>query len=182
MSSIPQTAAADHGDFLRGFALRMGVIALILVAALAAYGRQMLALMIRGHLHAPNLTLFATQSPVIKLHLLAALAALTLGAALMWARKGRRFHRVAGWTWAALVATVAGSSLFITSLNHGRWSLIHLLTGWTLLILPLAVIWARRHDVARHRRAMMGLFYGGFAINLFIAFMPGRILWRLFFA
>ena len=77
--------------------------------------------------------------------------------------------------------TTALSTLFITSLNHGRWSLIHLFTGWTLIILPLAVIWAKRRDVARHRRAMMGLFYGAFAINLIIAFIPGRTMWDLFF-
>ena len=76
----------------------------------------------------------------------------------------------------------AGSTLFITSLNHGKWSLLHLITGWTLLILPLAVIWAKRHDVARHRRTMMGLFYGGFAINVFIALIPGRLLWEMLFA
>ena len=75
----------------------------------------------------------------------------------------------------------AGSSLFITSLSPGRFSVLHLLTGWTLMVLPLAVIWARRHDVVRHRRVMMGLFYGGFAINLIVAFIPGRTLWSTFF-
>jgi uncharacterized membrane protein len=28
---------------------------------------------------------------------------------------------------------------------------------------------------------MMGLFYGGFAINLFIAFIPGRTMWTMVF-
>jgi len=28
---------------------------------------------------------------------------------------------------------------------------------------------------------MMGLFYGGLIINGFIAFLPGRVMWRLFF-
>ena len=27
---------------------------------------------------------------------------------------------------------------------------------------------------------MMGLFYGGFALNLFIALIPGRTLWMMF--
>jgi uncharacterized membrane protein len=52
---------------------------------------------------------------------------------------------------------------------------------WTLLILPIGVIAARRHMVVAHRKTMMGLFYGGFAINLIIAFLPGRLLWNLFF-
>jgi uncharacterized membrane protein len=40
---------------------------------------------------------------------------------------------------------------------------------------------ARRHTVSMHRRRMMGLFYGGFAINVFIAFIPGRTMWMMFF-
>jgi uncharacterized membrane protein len=87
---------------------------------------------------------------------------------------------VAGWAWVVLVSTTAGVTLFITSLNHGRWSLLHLFTAWTLLALPLAVVAARRRAVRNHRRAMMGLFYGGFALNLFIAFIPGRALWTMF--
>jgi uncharacterized membrane protein len=39
----------------------------------------------------------------------------------------------------------------------------------------------KRRDVARRRRAMMGLFYGGFAVNIFIAFIPGRTMWNLVF-
>ncbi len=131
--------------------------------------------------HLPDMKIWATVSPVIKIHLFTALGALGLGAVLMVVRKGRTFHRVAGWAWVSLVATVAGSSIFITQLNNGKWSLIHLLTAWTLLVLPLAVIAAKRHKVVAHRKTMMGLFYGGFAINLIIAFMPGRLLWNLFF-
>ena len=86
---------------------------------------------------------------------------------------------MAGWVWVVLVSVTAGSTLFITSLNHGKWSILHLFTGWVLLVLPLAVMWAKRHNVARHRRTMMGLFYGGFAINLLIAFIPGRLLWTM---
>jgi hypothetical protein len=82
---------------------------------------------------------------------------------------------------AHLGAALAALTLFITSLRPGAWSLLHLLTAWTLLILPLAVVAARRHKVARHRRAMMGLFYGGFVINLVVALMPGRTLWTVFF-
>jgi uncharacterized membrane protein len=135
----------------------------------------------RAQFHGPDLALWAGLSTVVKVHLLAALAALALGAVLMTRRKGRLFHRLAGWSWVALVSVTAGSSLFITSLNHGKWSLLHLFSGWTLIVLPLAVIAARRHDVARHRRSMMGLFYGGFAINLIFAMLPGRTLWAMFF-
>ncbi len=181
MSSVSQTPRRGRIGFGSWFAISMVAVALILWLALGASGANILRLAGQGRLHAPDLALFAALSTPIKVHLLAALAALVLGAVLMLARKGRRFHRTAGWAWVGLVSLTAGSTLFITSLNHGGWSVLHLFTAWTLIILPLAVTWAKQRRVARHRRAMMGLFYGGFAINLFIAFIPGRTLWAMFF-
>ena len=61
-----------------------------------------------------------------------------------------------------------------------RWCLIHLLAGWTLLSAPLGLLAARRHNVAQHRKAMMGLFYGGVLVAGALAFIPGRILWNVF--
>ena len=186
MSLAPQAAQPGRiplkaWTFGRGFALSMGVVLLILAGAMWGVWPAIWGELAAARPHAPDFTVLASLSPVVKIHLYTALAALVLGAVLMMARKGRTFHRAAGWTWVALVMTTAVSTLFITSLNPGRWSLIHLFTGWTLVVLPLAVMWARRHQVARHRRAMMGLFYGAFAINLAFTFIPGRTMWSLFF-
>jgi uncharacterized membrane protein len=178
MSSVSQTqpGAASYGW---RFAAGMGVVALVVGVALKGAWPAVFRMAAAARPHVPDLALWAALPPAIKVHLLAALAALALGAVLMSLRKGRRFHRMAGWAWVSLVALVAGSSLFITSLNPGRLSLLHLFTGWVLIVLPLGVMWAKRHEVARHRRTMMGLFYGGFAVNLFIALIPGRTLWAL---
>ncbi|MFP5448214.1 MAG: DUF2306 domain-containing protein [Alphaproteobacteria bacterium] len=186
MSLAPQAAQPGRiplkaWTFGRGFALSMGVVLLILAGAMWGVWPAIWRELAAARPHAPDFTVLASLSPVVKIHLCTALAALVLGAVLMMVRKGRTFHRAAGWTWVALVMTTAVSTLFITSLNPGRWSLIHLFTGWTLVVLPLAVMWARRHQVARHRRAMMGLFYGAFAINLAFTFIPGRTMWSLFF-
>lgn len=134
----------------------------------------------RLHPHLPDLGLIGPQPLAIKIHLAAAVVALLLGAVMMLSRKGRTFHRTAGWIWVCIMALVAGSSLFITGLNGNKWSLIHLLSGWTLLLLPFAVLAARRHKVTQHRRAMMGLFYGGLVIAGALAFIPGRLMWNLF--
>jgi uncharacterized membrane protein len=184
MSSVSQTRPrpqARLGGFGPRFALSMLAVAILVVAAIGPAGREIAAMAARARPHAPDWALLGSLPLAIQLHLGAALAALGLGAALMSVRKGRRFHRTAGWAWVGLVSLVAGSSLFITELNHGRLSILHIFTGWTLIVLPLAVMWAKRHEVARHRRTMMGLFYGGFAINLFIAFIPGRTMWQAFF-
>lgn len=180
MSPVSQTPAKGW-SFRRRFALTMGLVAAVLAAALGPRIGGIVQEAVHARPHAPDLALFAGLPFAIKLHVFGALAALALGAILMTVRKGRAFHRVAGWAWVGLVSLVAGSSLFITSLNPGRFSVLHLVTGWTLIMLPLAVVWAKRHDVGRHRRTMMGLFYGGFAINLFIAFIPGRTMWTMVF-
>lgn len=170
----------DRGSRLRAIALPVAAVGL--VAALAPVAPLIVRLAAKGHLHAPDLPLLAAQPLVIKLHIAGAVAALLIGAMLMTLRKGVTFHRTAGWLWVGAMSLVAGSSIFITGINGDHWSFIHLFTGWTLIALPIAVIAARRHVVKTHRRFMMGLFYGGLVINGFIAFIPGRTMWNVFFA
>jgi len=180
MSSVSQTSPPRRSMSPR-WGLATAFVAVLLLVAMTPLRDAVLGVVAQGRLHAPNLSLLADLSMPIKIHLATAVAALVLGGVLMAVRKGRTFHRVAGWVWVSLVSVTAGATLFITSLNHGSWSLIHLFTGWTLIVLPLAVFAAKRHVVSRHRQHMMGLFYGGFAINLFIAFLPGRTMWMMFF-
>ena len=181
MSVQTQDVRSNRLAFAPSFAFSMLAVAVLVLLAVGPVGGGVARLAQQGHLHAPDLAIWTRLSLPIQIHLITALSALILGAALMIVRKGRRFHRIAGWTWVSLVSVTAGATLFIRTLNHGSWSFLHLFTAWTLLVLPLAVMAARRHAVSRHRRTMMGLFYGGFAINLLIAFIPGRTLWVMFF-
>ena len=181
MSNASQTPARRPRGFAPWFAASMVAVAAIVGLAMGPLWGPVVRMATTAHVHLPDLTIWARLSTPIKIHLVTALGALVLGGVLMTARKGRAFHRTAGWIWVSLVSVTAGATLFIKSLNNGHWSLLHLFTAWTLLILPLAVLAAKRHNVTRHRRQMMGLFYGGFAINLLIAFIPGRALWLMFF-
>ena len=181
MSSVSQTPARKPLSFGAQFALSMVAVGAIIAVALGSVGAPLVRIASQARLHAPDLAVWDKLGLPIQIHLVAALSALGLGAVLMLMRKGRTFHRVAGWVWVSLVSITAGATLFVTSLNHGSWSLLHLFTAWTLIILPLAVLAAKRHTVAQHRKRMMGLFYGGFAINLLIAFIPGRTMWVMFF-
>ena len=98
------------------------------------------------------------------------------------APKGTIPHRLFGWLWAALMLTVAISSFFIHELRlWGMWSPIHLLSVFTLIMLPLAIVHARRHDVRRHQRAMIGLFAGALVIAGVFTFLPGRIMHAVLF-
>lgn len=181
MSEISQMSAPSRRMTAQRLLITGAVVSLIVGVSLAPFADGIVALARRAHLHPLDVALLQRLPLAIKLHLYAAVGAVVLGAVLMSMRKGRTFHRIAGWTWVSLVSLVAGSSIFITQLNHGHWSLLHLFTGWTLLMLPLAVIAARRRNLERHRQTMMGLFYGGFVINGFIAMIPGRTVWHLFF-
>jgi uncharacterized membrane protein len=158
-----------------------GVAAVLGAAMLPARIDPAVASFVSFRPHAPDLALIARQSAVVQLHLYAAVVAIVLGAVMMTSIKGRTFHRIAGWVWVLVMLVVAGSSLFITGLNGDKWSLIHLLSGWTLIVTPLALLAARRHKVRQHRRAMIGLFYFGVLIAGALAFIPGRLLWNVFF-
>jgi len=115
----------------------------------------------------------------IQLHAFAALAALGLGLVQLVAPKGTLPHRSLGWAWVGLMAAVALSSFWITS--RGAYSWIHLISGWTLLVLPLAVLAARRKRVGAHRRAMTSLFLGALLIAGAFTLLPGRIMGAVVF-
>jgi len=88
-----------------------------------------------------------------------------------------------GWSWVLLMLTVAVSSLFIHTIRlWGPWSPIHLLSILVLVTLPLAVIHARRHDIAQHRMAMLMLFTGALVIAGGFTFLPGRIMHAVVFS
>jgi uncharacterized membrane protein len=75
------------------------------------------------------------------------------------------------------MATIAISSFWIHSIRLvGPFSPIHLLSIFTLVMLPLAVLHAHRHRVPRHRNAMISIFLGALVIAGAFTFLPGRIM------
>ena len=118
----------------------------------------------------------------IQVHAFAAIAAFSLGIVQLAAPKGTVPHRLFGWLWAALMGIVAISSFFIHELRlWGMWSPIHLLSIFVLVVLPLAIFHARRKDVRRHQRTMIGLFAGALVIAGLFTFLPGRIMHAVMF-
>jgi uncharacterized membrane protein len=121
-------------------------------------------------------------TPAIVLHAFAAMTAFALGIVQLSAPKGTLPHRTIGFIWVTLMAIVGLSSFWIHQLRiWGIWSPIHLLSIFTLVMLPLGVWAAHRHAVDRHRRTMTGLFLGALVIAGLFTFMPGRIMYKVAF-
>ncbi len=77
---------------------------------------------------------------------------------------------------------VALSSLLIHELRQwGSFSLIHLLSVFTLAMLPVGIYFARQHNVVGHRKTMLGLFFGALVIAGAFTLLPSRILGRMMF-
>jgi len=116
-------------------------------------------------------------SPAVQVHAFAAMTAFALGLVQFAAPKGTLPHRTLGWLWVALMLAVSVSAFFIHQLRlWGPWSPIHLLAVFTLIMLPVAVVAARRHKVTHHRRTMIGIFVGALVIAGLFTFVPGRIM------
>jgi uncharacterized membrane protein len=121
-------------------------------------------------------------APQIPLHAFAAMAAFVLGLIQFAAPKGTLPHRTIGWIWVALMALVAGSSFWIHQIRLlGPFSPIHLLSIFTLAMLPFGVWFAHRHRVADHRRVMVLMFSGALVVAGLFTLLPGRIMHTVVF-
>ena len=123
-----------------------------------------------------------SQDKTIIVHALAAMAALVLGGIQLLGPKGTRLHRIIGWCWVALLSTISLSSFNIHGIKQfGDFSLIHALSVFVLIMLPMAVIHARKHNIRAHRKAMIGLYVGALIIAGFFTLMPGRVMYTVVF-
>jgi uncharacterized membrane protein len=145
-----------------------------LVMALAA-----LAAIVRGAGHWDMLP------PVGWVHLVTILVATFLTPLMLLRRKGDRPHRLLGRVWAAAMLLTAITSLFFKvrgddvssyGVFSGDFSPIHILSVFVLVMVPVAVLRARRHDRAGHEGAIRGLVIGALLVAGFFTFPFGRLL------
>lgn len=129
-----------------------------------------------------TLTPFFEAPPVIQLHIVAALAALTLGPVALLRRSRDRLHRLAGRIWVAAMAVTALSSFFIYTIRVvGPFSPIHVLSVVTLAGLWEGLRHIRAGRVADHRRTMLSLYVFGMGIPGLFTLLPGRIMSAILF-
>ncbi len=125
-------------------------------------------------------------TPVIAVHMTAALAALVVGPLALWARQGRAtrpmLHRAAGYAWVTLMVLTALSAVFIRnhqSFNIGGFTWIHLFIPTLLVALFFAFYKLARRDIAAHRQIMQKTYIGACVIAGVFTLMPGRYLGHL---
>lgn len=116
------------------------------------------------------------------LHLAAIAVSLVLTPVILWNRRGDRRHRILGYVWVSAMGLAAVSSFFIRQINGGGFSLIHLLSIFTLTQLSIIVLSARAHNHQRHRRAIRGIAIGALLIAGFFTFPFDRLLGHWLFS
>ena len=129
-----------------------------------------------------NISALTSASPIIQTHAYAAFAAIALGAVQLALPKGTPAHRALGWSWAALMMAIAGTSLFIHTIrSFGPFSLIHLLSVFTLAVVPLGVFAARRGEIRSHARTMRLIYALALILTGLFTLWPGRIMHNVVF-
>ena len=126
-------------------------------------------------------------TPVIAVHLTAALLALAIGPAALWARRGTRqrprLHRAFGYAWVTLMLVTAVSALFIRDTrlpNIAGYTPIHLLVPVTLVSLFGAFWKLARGDIRGHSLIMRQLYFFACIVTGALTLLPQRLLGQVF--
>ena len=125
----------------------------------------------------------------IQLHFVTVVPAFFLGAwQLLVSHKGSASHRVIGKVYLTLMSITAVAAFFIPSFTGFSIDAGPIRLGLIHLFIPLTVhgIWRTRKalragDIAAHKASMRGLYFGGLIIAGALTFLPGRIMYRMFF-
>lgn len=177
VSTVPSVSSMALRTLLVSVAIFAFIMLVLGPGAWAGIG----AALATSRLHAPRLDLIAQAPAVIQIHLATVLAAFALATVQMAGPKGTTLHRVLGWTLAVLFIVTAIDSAFIRNPQGGLFNPFQIFSVWTLIAIPLAVFAARSGKVAFHARMMTGFYIGSLIIAGALTFLPGRLLWRVFF-
>lgn len=125
-------------------------------------------------------------SPIIAVHMSAAIGALALGPFALWARMGRtqrpRLHRALGYAWVTLMVITALSAIFIRDFklpNIAGYTPVHLLVPTVFGGLALAFWKLARHDIRGHRISMQTTYISACIVAGGFTLLPNRYLGQL---
>lgn len=125
-------------------------------------------------------------TPIIAVHMTAALTALVLGPVVIWTRLGRYvrpwLHRGLGYAWVTMMVATAISAVFIRDdqlPNVYGYTWIHLLVPISLISLFRAFRFLAKKDILAHKKTMLGLYIGACVVAGAFTLLPSRYLGHL---
>ncbi len=118
----------------------------------------------------------------VQAHAFGAIAAFVLGLAQFARVKGTTAHRVMGYTWCGLMLFIAATSFFIHAINGpDGFSIIHLISIFVIIMVPVGIMRARRGQIREHQRGMASMFIFALVVAGAFTFLPGRIMNHVLF-
>jgi uncharacterized membrane protein len=131
-------------------------------------------------------------TPLIAVHMTAAIAAIAIGPVARWARRGHaaglpgrqrpRLHRAAGYAWVTLMLATAISAIFIRDFrlpNIAGYTPIHLLVPLVFGSLFFSFRFLQRGELNAHRRVMVWLYVSACLVAGAFTLVPERYLGNL---
>lgn len=109
-------------------------------------------------------------------HIAAIVVAVALTPVMLLRRRGDRIHRRLGLVWIAAMFLAAAFSFGIGGINGGSLSLIHILSAWTLVQVPVIFWTARTHRHRQHRSSVRGMVGGALIIAGIFTFPFDRLM------
>lgn len=118
----------------------------------------------------------------IQIHAFSATAAMLLGAAVLFRRKGTPLHKLMGRVWVALMLVVATSAIFINEIRLiGPFSPIHIFVVMTYFGIWEGIREIRRGNIVAHQASMKSLYLGALLLTGAFTLLPGRRMHAVLF-
>ena len=132
----------------------------------------------------------ASLTPLIAVHMTAAILAVVTGPVALWARKGRaqrpRLHRAFGYAWVTLMLIAAVSAIFISGDKTPHLPVAGLAFGPIHVLIPVVFVmlfgafwFLFKGNIEGHRRTMQNLYIGACVVAGGFTLLPNRFLGQL---
>jgi uncharacterized membrane protein len=122
-------------------------------------------------------------TPLLAVHVTAALSAVVLGPFALWARLGMtqrpKLHRAFGYAWVSMMLLAASTALFLRStirFQAAGFSPIHLLIPVTFFSIFGAFWYLAKGNIQIHKRIMQNTYFWACLFTGAMTLLPGRLM------
>jgi uncharacterized membrane protein len=122
-------------------------------------------------------------TPLLAVHVTAALSAVVIGPFALWARlrvtQRPKLHRAFGYAWVTMMLLAASTALFLRStirFQFAGFSPIHLLIPVTLFSIFGAFWHLAKGNIKMHKKIMQNLYFWACIFTGAMTLLPGRLM------